>query len=169
MINGICWLGLDRPATNCLLPLYVGVTNLPHKLQTMNILEFSKDSAWWAFNFVANYATIKYASMIQDIVKVQEEMERHNSAKQQKMDIKAGELFLQHKTEECHALLDEFNEEVVEDTVVRWWKLSEQLIVKYNNNCETTDAQNIMVHKADYPRWWLCNVGYLYGPISYKQ
>ena len=57
------------------MPFYVGVNKLPRSIETMNLLDFTRDSAWWAFNFVANYANIKYSYMMKDICAKQKELE----------------------------------------------------------------------------------------------
>ena len=51
--------------------------------------------------------------------------------------------------------------------VSQWRKLSEQLVVKYNDGC-ITDDKGIM-RQVGYSRRWLSYVGYFNGPISYQK
>lgn len=149
-IGGISWIGLDRPAANCLMPFFVGVKSLPVSMQTMKLTSFDRKSAWWAFNFVANYANLKYSYMIQDITALQQKLEDeayHEVRNVSEKDITA------------------FCEKHTEKVLKAWWELSEALIVKYNNGC-ITDEHHIM-KKIDYPEWWLQKVGYYNGPTSY--
>ena len=43
---------------------------------TCDITRFSQKSAWWVFNFVANWAAIKYSYIIKDIQHKQDEIEK---------------------------------------------------------------------------------------------
>jgi dipeptidase len=158
-IGGVSWIGLDRPTCNCLMPFYVGVTELPPALQTMNLLEFDRDSAWWAFNFVANYATLKYAYMIQDISAKQKELEE--------AAYKAMSYFERTAQGKSRSDLTAFCNTNAAKVISEWWALSEALIVKYNDGCITTPDS--IMQKVDYPEDWLKDVGYYKGPTSYKK
>ena len=153
-VGGISWIGLDRPAANCLLPFYVGVKELPLSIQTMNLIEFDTNSAWWAFNFVANYANLNYSYMMNDIVAVQQKLENES----------IEEVYSNKNTEHTINTFCHYNTEKV---LKAWWELSKMLIVKYNNGCLTT--KEAIMQKIDYPERWLNEVGYYEGPISYEK
>lgn len=157
-IGGICWIGLDRPASTCLMPFYIGVNQLCRPLETMNVLEFSRDSAWWAFNLVANYATIKYSYMIKDI-----------QAKQKELEDAATKLLADFESmgTKSRSELTTLCNNNAEKVISEWWRLFEAIVVKYNDGCITT-ADGIM-QKVDYPEEWLQDVGYYDGPISYQK
>lgn len=167
-VGGVSWIGLDRPAANCLMPFFVGVSDLPESIQTMNLLEFDFDkskSAWWAFNFVANYATIKYSYMMEDIKEKQREWENDAYAK--------VSLAQSNKDGHQEALDYLYNGNFCGDVVKAWWDLARALIVKYNDGCITTvdvekEEENIM-KKAGYPKQWLSDAGYYRGPTSYQK
>jgi dipeptidase len=166
-VGGVCWIGLDRPAANCLMPFYVGVNELPQSLETMNLIDFTRDSAWWAFNFVANYATIKYSYMIKDINEKQKELEGGAYDVQHAVDQAAQILWQNDQEKLCKSFLTSFCKSSTERVVSEWWKLSETLIVKYNDGCITTE-ENVM-QQVGYPKDWLDDVGYDKGPTSYKK
>jgi hypothetical protein len=48
-----------------------------------------------------------------------------------------------------------------------WWKLSDQLIVKYSN-LMVNDFANGTTHLTGYPDPWLQDAGYQYGPRIYE-
>jgi dipeptidase len=150
--GGISWIGLDRPAANCLMPFFAGVKNLPVSMQTMKLTSFDKNSAWWAFNFVANYANLKYAYMIEDITDLQ-----------QKLESEAYEEVKKVQEKDITAYCEKNTGKVLQ----AWWNLSETLIVKYNNGCITTE--DAIMQKIDYPDWWLQKVEYYDGPTSYAK
>ena len=153
-VGGISWIGLDRPSANCLLPFFVGIKNLPASMQTMKLTAFDRNSAWWAFNAVANYANLKYSYMIEDIITCQQTLENEAYDEVYKNEFNKNNI-----TEYC-----EKNTKKVLDS---WWNLFEALIVKYNNGCITTEEA--IMQKVDYPDWWLEEVGYYNGPISYEK
>lgn len=151
--DGVCWLGLDRPATNCLMPIPCAMRKIPESLETMNITEFNCESTWWAFNFVANYATLKYSYMKKDIQALQSKLEAHAYEE-------IGKL-LSGKASE----LDSYATKHVEAVHKAWWDLAKHLIVTYNNGCTTTKKS--VMQKIDYPTDWLNQTDYAEGPIEY--
>jgi dipeptidase len=166
--TGISWIGLDRPSTTCLMPFYAGATELPKKMETMILTQFDrKNSAWWAFNFVANYATIKYCYMIQDIRKAQQELEESCREEVAEFDKNYAASLPSDDQQETATTINDFCSSILENVLNRWWRLSDTLIVKYNDGC-ITDGEEIM-GQVGYPRYWLSYVGYFDGPISYKK
>ncbi len=153
----ISWIGLDRPAANCLMPFFATVTELPPAMETMNVLKFRRKSAWWAFNFVANYATIKYCYMMNDVRKLQHELEEA-----------AYEWMAAVPQDADPATLTKLCAANCERVRKKWWKLSEKLIVKYNDGCITSEHPEDIMHQIGYPRrYWLRDVGYYEGPTEY--
>jgi dipeptidase len=170
-IGGISWIGLDRPASNCLMPYFTGIDNLPQSIQQGKVTEYTTLSAWWAFNYVANYANLNYTYMIEDIVELQKQLEKEAYAKAYDKNLSVEEI-----TAFC-----ETNTQRVLDA---WLELSKYLIVKYNNGCITTEGvkspienknygkayvEDAFFQKIDYPDWWLNEAGYYNGPISYEK
>ena len=76
-IGGIYWYTPDDAFTSCFAPFYVGITEVPEPYKTGSYEKISRDSAWWIFNLVSNYAYERYSRVIDDILKVQREQERY--------------------------------------------------------------------------------------------
>ena len=74
-VGGLTWYGVDDTYFTCYVPLYCGIDAVPESFATGGLGDFTWDSAWWVFNFVANYANLKYSYMIQDIQAVQSDLE----------------------------------------------------------------------------------------------
>ncbi len=156
-LRGVSWIGLDRPAANCLMPFFTTVTELPPAMETMNILKFRRKSAWWAFNFVANYATIKYCYMMNDIRKLQHDLEE---AAYRWVAAVPHDASRRDLTKLCARHCERVRR--------RWWRLSEKLIVKYNDGCITSEHPEDIMHQVGYSRrTWLRDVGYYEGPTEY--
>ena len=73
-IGGVLWFGEDAPHSTCYIPFYCQITEVPESFSAGSRLIFDKDFAWWAFNFVSNWADLKYSYMIEDIKAAQTEV-----------------------------------------------------------------------------------------------
>ena len=76
-IGGILWFAVDDADMAVFTPVYASVTDVPecYRVGNGDLLNFSWTSAFWIHNWVANMAYHKYSFMIQDIRKVQQELE----------------------------------------------------------------------------------------------
>jgi dipeptidase len=74
-IGGILWWGVDNGHTGVFVPLHVGITEVPESYAIGSHHEFTRDSAWWAFNFVNNWATINWANMYPVIKELRDDIE----------------------------------------------------------------------------------------------
>ncbi len=154
-IGGLIWYGVDDTYTTCYTPLYCGINNLPKAHVVGNRDKFSWDSSWWIFNFVANFANIRYSDMIEDIQAVQKQIETNLLALQPIVEKTALELaesdpllMKRYLTDHCVAQ--------GELMVSRWRDLGEYLIAKYNDGY-IRDANGIPLEKG-YPEHWLRKV-----------
>jgi dipeptidase len=165
-VGGRCWLGLHRPSTSCLMPLYPGFEAMPKALETMSVLTLQRESAWWAFAAVGNYASLKWCYMIRDIRARADNREGLSGKAVAETDAKALEILAKKGTKACRAYLSKRSAEIVAETMGDWWQLFDELIVKYNSGGITTSAEHVM-ESAPYPRSWLSMVGFFAGPIDY--
>lgn len=131
-IGGICWYGLDDNYSNAFMPLYLGMNEMPRSLVTGNPIEFDWDSSYWVFTLVSNFAYGLYNYMIQDIKKVQQEIEYRAHTMTAAVDMAAKSLFETDKTVMAEYLTD-FSVNFAEQAVERWRQLGGYLFVKYND------------------------------------
>ena len=166
-IGGIFWFGVDDTYTTVFSPMYCGITKVPHSFAEGNgsILKYSATSAWWTFNFVANWAYTRYSYMIKDIQKVQRELElKYTDETVNKIDKEALALYKTDKTK-ARAYLTNYSVKTGDGTVARWKTLGEYLLVKYidGNIKKEKDGkfedngtgQAVMPSQPGYPDWWL--------------
>ncbi len=166
-IGGLTWFGPDRPATAVLMPFYAGAMNLAPSIQRGDILKFDRESMWTAFNYVANYAMLKYSYMIRDIQAVRDRFEARAFGNQRELEDQALSLWKKGERNASRRLLTEYSDEYAADVLREWWKLSEQLYIKYNDGYLNTKAG--IAQAVFYPAWWLKRVGYEDGPTSYEK
>ena len=95
-----------------------------------DMMNFSWTSAFWIHNWVANMAYGKYSYMIQDIRKVQQELENSYREAIPAIDKAAAELY-QTDPVEAKRFLTWFSTTTADAATERWKKLGEYLLVKY--------------------------------------
>ncbi|MBN2279562.1 MAG: C69 family dipeptidase [Candidatus Marinimicrobia bacterium] len=154
-IGGVLWYGLDETYTSCYAPFYCCINELPESYTTGNIHEFSWESAWWAFNFVSNFATIKYNYMVEDIKAVQQKLESDFMALQPVVDHTAEALYKSEPQLMVQYLTD-YSVMHAENVVKKWGDLGRYLIVKYNDGYVKDESGHI--HEQGYSRDWLHKV-----------
>jgi len=131
-IGGICWYSVDDTYSNAFMPLYLGMNEVPPSLAKADMLEFDWNSAFWVFNLVNNYAYGLYSYIIEDIKKVQKEVENRAHTMTDAIDIAAEALYETDK-EAMIGFLTDFSVNNAEYTAKRWRELGHYIFVKYND------------------------------------
>ncbi|MDY7109237.1 MAG: C69 family dipeptidase [Planctomycetota bacterium] len=154
-VGGVYWYAVDDTYLTCYIPLYCGIDALPESFTIGSMKEFSWDSAWWVFNFVANYANLRYRYMAEDIKAVQQELEGTFLALQPAVEETAArlaktdpELMKRYLTDYCvtHGEL----------VVKRYRELGEYLIRKYNDGYVQNEPGR--AEELGYSEAWLRRV-----------
>jgi len=154
-IGGINWQGVDDAYTTCFVHFYCCVTEVPEVYQSGDLQKFSWDSAWWVFNFVANYANLKYSYMIRDIQKVQSELEGKALSSQAALE-KVALIMHESNPELMKEFLTTYCNGHAEQVIKKWIELGESLITKYNDGY--VKDENGRARGVGYPESWLRRV-----------
>lgn len=154
-IGGVYWYGTDDTYTTCYFPLYCGIDAIPESFTVGSLQKFSWESAWWVFNFVANFANLKYSYMIQDIQAVQQDMEEFFLLLQPEVERTAIVLYEKDK-EQMTRYLTDYCVSHGEMVVKRWKELGEELITKYNDGY--VKDEDGRPQELGYPDEWLQEV-----------
>ena len=154
-IGGVLWYGVDDTYFTCYVPLYCGMDKVPQSFATGSLQKFSWDSAWWVFNFVANFANLKYSYMAEDIQAVQKELEGTFVAMQPIVEKTALELAKKNPDLLIRYLTD-YSVSHAELAVDRWRELGEFLLTKYNDGYVKNEKGRPEEH--GYPEAWLRDV-----------
>ncbi len=131
-IGGVLWFGVDDTYSTVYVPMYAGIRAVPATFAqgVASMKQFSWDSAFWVFNWVANFAYSRYKDMIVDIQTVQRELEGQFLADQKAVEEKALVLHRQ-APELAREFLTRYSVEAGDAVTARWRKLGEALLVKY--------------------------------------
>jgi dipeptidase len=152
-IGGIHWFGVDDAYSSVYVPMYCGITEIPWCFAKGNggLYDFTWDSAFWVFNWVANYTYSRYSDMIKDVQIVQRELEGRFLLEQPEVEKAAMELYKQAPRLAIDFLTD-YSVKQGKMVHKRWKKLGEDLLVKYlDGNVKT--PQNQVTHPG-YPEDW---------------
>ncbi len=131
-IGGVFWFGLDDTYMTVYVPMYACMTKTPYNYSQglASLGRFNWESAFWAFNFVSNFAYPKYSLIINDIKRVQSELEGSFMSRQETIEKTAMALYKNSKGEAID-YLTKYSNEMGDLTYKRWRKLGEDLLVKY--------------------------------------
>jgi dipeptidase len=131
-IGGILWFGVDDANMSVYVPMYMGMNSIPEnfKVGNGNLLEFSWNSAFWVFNWVANQAYHRYSFMIEDIRKEQKQLEDNFETYGPVIDQAARALYTKDPVL-AKAFLTDYSHNQARLTYSTWKSLGEFLMVKY--------------------------------------
>jgi dipeptidase len=153
IIGGILWFGVDDAATTVYVPMYCGMTMVPKTFAVGNgdLLTYSDDAAFWAFNFVSNFAYLRYNIMIDDIKEKQASLEKGFIEKVKKVDEKAMALYKENP-KKARAYVTNFSVDAGNHTVAEWKKLGQYLLVKYmDGNVKREKNGQFLRNEHGYP------------------
>jgi len=151
-IGGVYWYGVDDTWFTCYTPLYCGIDAIPESYTKGRLNEFTWESAWWVFNFVSNYANLKYSAMIGDIQAVQSSLEGDFLKLQPAVEETALELY-NTDPELARKFLTDYSVLHADATVDKWRDLGEYLISKYNDGYIKNEEGR--PEQVGYPEEWL--------------
>ncbi|MBR1799524.1 MAG: C69 family dipeptidase [Bacteroidales bacterium] len=163
-LGGVLWFGVDDTYSTCYCPVYCGATQIPICFEEGNgsMSQYSSTAAFWLFNRVSNFCYLRYDLMIQDVVKVQQELE------QTFMREEAAHADRWAQTENEARLVGElnrFSNQKAETMMRRWAELDQLLLMKYidgnvkfekDGKIETTETGVVRFpQQPPYPEWFL--------------
>lgn len=164
-IGGIIWFGVDDTYSTCYVPMYCGITEIPEcfKVGNGDMLTYSETSAFWTFNYVTNFAYLRYNDMIKDVQKVQSELENKFVSYVPVID-NAAETLFKSNPGQARKFITEYSVNEANNMTSRWKHLSQYLLIKYldGNIKREKDGQFERTETglpaspifAGYPEWW---------------
>ena len=165
-IGGIFWFGVDDAAFTVYAPMYSSMTRVPETFAEGNgdMLTYSPNSAFWAFNRVSNFAYLRYDLISKDVKKVQQEFENRFLAYTPAIDKAVTELY-ESDPAVAREFLTDYSVNIGNQVVNRWIELADFLLVKYmDGNLKPEEngkfLRNPFGYPATpehpgYPEWWL--------------
>jgi dipeptidase len=152
IIGGIVWVALGAQDTSCYIPFYAGVTDIPKSFSVGDHWILNRDAARWAFDYVDFHAQAAYNAAIADVKEAQKKWEGGALAAVSETDAKAQELF-RKSPKKAASFLTGYCLTNAQNVINAWWKLGDDLWVKYNHLAGYTPA-NRGVKRMPSPSWW---------------
>ncbi|NLN96414.1 MAG: dipeptidase [Bacteroidales bacterium] len=165
-IGGIFWFGVDDAAFTVYAPMYSSMTRVPETFAEGNgdMLTYSPNSAFWAFNRVSNFAYLRYDLISKDVKKVQQEFENRFLAYTPAIDKAVTELY-DSDPAVAREFLTDYSVNIGNQVVNRWLELADFLLVKYmDGNLKPEENGKFLRNPygypatpehPGYPEWWL--------------
>jgi dipeptidase len=132
-IGGVVWLGYDNPATTPHTPFYIGIARMPDSYMVDGRRAYSRGCAWWAYRTVSKLALFRWQEMTKDIEKVWRDIEDRAFSNQPRFEEEALALY-KKDPQKARQLLTKYCLDQADQAVAAYWKLADQLWVKYSGN-----------------------------------
>jgi len=153
-IGGIVWISFGSQDTACYMPFYAGATELPRSFAVGDHWIFSRDSARWAFDYTDFPVQVAYSEAIKDVKAAQARYEGETIARIPEIDKQALELYKKQPGEAAR-FLTAFGLNNAKTVVDAWWKLGDEILVKYNRLYLYDTQKRIYERgKPATPDWW---------------
>ncbi len=152
-LGGILWFGIDDAAATTYVPMYCGMTRVPHSYAVGNgdLLTYSETAAFWAFSFVSNFAYLRYNVMMEDVRKVQGELEEKFINEIATIDAAAIALN-EVNPDMARELVTDYSVRMGDYTVQRYKELGQFLLVKYiDGNIKKEENGEFLRSEDGYP------------------
>jgi dipeptidase len=126
----------------------------------------SRNSSFWATNFVKNWVELRYSVMMPDVRAAQAALEAELEAAADEAEGAAAALLAATggrnpgAQEATRAALEDFALSAAEDVTRRWWALGDALVAKFSNGYVCLPAGEGERLSPGYPAAWLRAVGY---------
>ncbi|MCQ2298047.1 MAG: C69 family dipeptidase [Bacteroidales bacterium] len=162
-VGGILWFGVDDTYSTVYCPMFCGINQIPICFEEGNgsMSEYSETAAFWLFNRVTNFAYLRYDAMIQDVQKVQYELETSFIAEAEQISERLASMDSEPR---MMAMLNRFSNLKAEEMMKRWKELDNFLLVKYidgnikkveNGKIKTTETGVVASpDQPAYPAWF---------------
>lgn len=139
-VGGVLWFGVDDTYFTVYTPMYASISEVPYNFSqgVGSLSKFTWDAAFWVFNFVSNFSYPKFSVVIDDVQKVQNELEGSYLAQQNMIEETALSL-LKNSRGEAIAYLTDYSVAAGEKTYKRWKQLGEELLQKNIDGISKTE------------------------------
>ena len=153
-IGGIVWVALGPQDTSCYVPFYAGATDIPRSFSVGDHFVLDRGSARWAFDYVDFHTQVAYNAAIEDVQAARQKWEGGALDRIAEIDALAGDLYKRNPREAVKYVTG-FSLNNAQNVVDAWWKLGDDLWVKYNHLglYDAEKRRGGRIPTAN-PEWW---------------
>lgn len=129
-IGTVLWFGEDSADTTVYVPIYGSVTEIPVEWTQGARHTFDRESAWWAFNLVNNWANLRFNAIYPEIRAEKALYEDEFFANQQAIEDEALALYNEDPAKAVE-FLTKYTYDNMKAVEEGWWNFAFRLIGKY--------------------------------------
>jgi len=132
-IGGILWFGVDDSALALHVPMYCGMTKVPHSYSEGNgdMMTFSFNSAFWVFNLLNNYVYTRYNLVYPEVLQKIVSYENNFLQTISSIDTAALKLWNDGKKSQALGYITDYSVKQGDKVVSDWLVFWQSLFVKY--------------------------------------
>jgi dipeptidase len=158
------WFGVDAPASSVFVPFWADALasggNMSERFMIGRQQVFDRQSAHWAFNFVANWMSfVNHRNMsLEYVYPKRDELQAMVIAEVEKIE---HDLASNKNQTEVSVVLGETQTDLQEQVVSSWWNLADMLVMRYNDgyfNFPEWAPNSVKI--IDIPVWFLQAMGF---------
>jgi len=147
--GSMVWFGPDTAATSVYVPLDARSSALDPSYFTGTYLNFTRESAFWAFDFVNNWMQLNYKNMKEVDVGPRQDMWQDTIDKE----------YVEKNVAAMDAeALKNWQLDVQKRVVTDWWSFADELVMKWNDMAHTHGT--VTMGTYGYPKEWSKMVGF---------
>lgn len=135
-VGGVVYLCHHAPHTSLFLPIFSATQSLPAQFETGNLYHLNRQSAWWPFASVNNFAEKSYVHIHHDIARHQRRLEYESNALVDTLSKEAVALLAHQQRDVVLQKVTQFTHERNQVLIDGWWQLFDSLIVKFRDGIE---------------------------------
>lgn len=129
-VGGVAWIALDNIASSIYIPVYCSAAYLPKSYETPGRTKgFTRESAWWAFNYMGTLAAQRWGDMSKDIQAVWGPWQKEVFENQKNIE---KEIYNIKSTKGQIEILTRYTNEWGNKVVNKAWELGDFLFTKYD-------------------------------------
>ncbi len=159
-IGSLMWFGEDSPDTTVYVPVYAGTTEVPEAWSTGDRYHFDQSCAWWAFNFVNNWANLRWDAIYADIRAERAKYEDAFFASHAEVEAKALALYNAGDIDGAKAVLTGYVNDNMNQVYEGRWDFAWTLVGRYQDGMVVGDELGDGYETPGYPVDRLEAVGY---------
>jgi len=153
-IGGLVWIAFGVQDTSCYMPFYAGITAMPDSFRVGDHWVFNRESARWAFDYVDFHVQVAYSYGLEEVKKAQAKWEAEAVTRTKEIDEKALTLY-QESPAKAAEFLTGYCLNNAKNVVEAWWKLGDDLLVKFNHlKFYDLEKRQMDRSRPAYPEWW---------------
>lgn len=153
-IGGLVWIAFGVQDTSCYMPFYAGITDMPDSFKIGDHWVFNRESARWAFDYVDFHVQVAYNYGLEEVKKAQAKWEGEALERAKEIEAKALELY-KESPGKASEFLTAYCLNNAKNVVEAWWKLGDDLLVKFNHlKLYDVEKRTMDRNQPAYPEWW---------------